>query len=303
MYRDNDYSAVLNVSYRAAWRIEDVIGDGDVLDFTRPFLPEALARTQSVARMTTAERLTLNHIRAHEYLGMFGLIEEFVLPFVLDHARHQLNGDDYRVRALLQFAGEEAKHIQLFKRFRAVFEAGFGYPCPMIGPSEAIAAEILRHDPLAVALAILQIEWMTQRHYVDSVRDDNDLDPLFKSLLKHHWMEEAQHARLDMLMVNALAEGRSSEEIARAFDGYLELGAFLDQGLAAQTEFNLGVFERVTGRTRDPIDRANFLAQQHQAARWTFIGSGMNHPKFRATLARISPAADATLSRVAPAFC
>ena len=47
----------------------------------------------------------------------------------------------------------------------------------MIGPSEAIAAEVLRHDPLAVALVILMIEWMTQEHYVGSVRDDGDLDP------------------------------------------------------------------------------------------------------------------------------
>lgn len=233
MYRDNSYGVVLNASYRAAWRIEDVIGDDDVLDFSRPFLPEALARTQAVEGLTPAERLILNHVRAHEYLGMFGLVEEFVLPFVLDHARHQLNGDDYRVRALLQFAGEEAKHIQLFKRFHQVFEDGFGIECPMIGPSEAVAAEILRHDPLAVALAILQIEWMTQSHYVDSVRDDNDLDPLFKSLLKHHWMEEAQHARLDALMVEALADGRSSDEIAAAFDAYLRICAFLDKGLAA----------------------------------------------------------------------
>ena len=83
----------------------------------------------------------------------------------------------------------------------------------MIGPAEAIAAEVLRHDPLAVALVILLIEWMTQSHYVDSVKDDADLDPLFKSLLKHHWMEEAQHAKLDTLMVEALAEGRDEAEI------------------------------------------------------------------------------------------
>jgi hypothetical protein len=303
MYRDNSYSVVLNASYRAAWRIEDVIGDDDVLDFARPFLPEALARTEALLCLTADERLVLNHIRAHEYLGMFGLVEEFVLPFVLDHARQQLSGDDWRVRALLQFAGEEAKHIQLFKRFHDVFETGFGIECPMIGPAEAVSAEILRHDPLAVALAILQIEWMTQSHYIDSVRDDGDLDPLFKSLLKHHWMEEAQHARLDTLMVEALAEGRSGDGIARAFAGYLEIGAFLDKGLAAQTELNLGVFERVAGRTLGSADRPAFLAQQHQAARWTFLGSGMTHPKFRAALAGISPAADAALAAVAPSFC
>ena len=79
----------------------------------------------------------------------------------------------------------------------------------MIGPSEAIGAEVLRHDPLAVALVILMIEWMTQQHYLGSIRDDGDLDPLFKSLMKHHWMEEAQHAKLDTLIVEALAEGRS----------------------------------------------------------------------------------------------
>ena len=109
----------------------------------------------------------------------------------------------------------------------------------MIGPPEAIAAEILRHDPLAVALVILHIEWMTQSHYVDSVKDDGDLDPLFKSLLKHHWMEEAQHAKLDTLMVEALAEGRDEAGIERALDEYLEIGGFLDDGLKAQTGFNL----------------------------------------------------------------
>ena len=59
----------------------------------------------------------------------------------------------------------------------------------MIGPPEAIARHVLSHDPLAVALIILHAEWMTQRHYLDSVRNDAALDPCFADLLKHHWME------------------------------------------------------------------------------------------------------------------
>ena len=51
---------------------------------------------------------------------MFGLVEEFILPFAVDHAQAQLLGDDYQVRALLQFAGEEAKHIHLFKTFAGI---------------------------------------------------------------------------------------------------------------------------------------------------------------------------------------
>lgn len=300
MYREFTYQSVLATAEHAGWRLDDVLGPDDQLDFGARFMPEALARTDAAPGLDATERKLLNQIAGHQYLSLFGLIEEFILPFVLDHARPLLNNDDYRVRALLQFAGEEAKHIQLFRRFQEAFAAGFGTPCQIIGPAEAIAAEVLRHDPLAVALVILQIEWMTQGHYLDSVRDDGALDPRFKSMLRHHWMEESQHAKLDMLMVQALAEGRSDAEIVAAADEYLEIGAFLDGGLAQQAEFNLVALEQATGR---PIaDRAALLAQQHQAARWTYVGSGMTHPQFVDTLEAISPAAQARVAAVAPQF-
>ena len=303
MYHDYNFKDVLAASTRANWRIEDVIGPDSRLDFSRPFMPEGLARAEGVPGLSEDERRVLNQIRGHEYLSLFALVEEFVLPFVLDHARPQLSGDDWRVRAFLGFASEEAKHIQLFKRFHAAFKAGFTTDCAIIGPPEAVAAEVLRHDPLAVAIAILQIEWMTQAHYLDSVRDNADLDPLFKSLLRHHWMEEAQHAKLDTLMVEALADGRDETGIQAAIDEYLEIGLFLDAGLKQQTRFNLDAFERATGRTFDAAERERFVEIQHQAARWTFLGSGMTHPKFRATLSAISPAARDRIDAVAPAFC
>jgi hypothetical protein len=170
----------------------------------------------------------------------------------------------------------------------------------MIGPSEAIGAEVLRHDPLAVGLVILMIEWMTQQHYLGSIRDDGDIDPLFKSLMKHHWMEEAQHAKLDTLIVDALAEGRSEAEIDKAIDAFLEIGTFLDNGFKQQAEFNLDALEKAIGRKLE--DRAEILAQQHQAARWTYIGSGLVHERFKATLESISPNAAWRLAEVAPAF-
>jgi hypothetical protein len=302
MYREFTYDAVLASSQKATWQLDDVMPETAEFDFTRPFLPEALARTRGAEGLTATERLALNHIRAHEYLAMFGLVEEFILPFVLDHARSHLDGDDMRVRALLQFAGEEAKHIQLFKRFRDTFNRGFGEDCPVIGPADQIAAKILTHDPLGVALVVLQLEWMTQAHYIESVRDDAGLEPLFKSLLKHHWMEEAQHAKLDALMVEALAERRSEVAIHAAFDAYLAIGGFLDQGLRNQTEMNLAVLERRIGRILPARERYELLDQQHQAARWTFIGSGMGHPKFRESLAQLSPSLIDRLDAVAPLF-
>jgi hypothetical protein len=46
------------------------------------------------------------------------------------------------------------------------------------GPAKAIAEAVIAHDPLAVALLILHIEWMSQRHYVDSIHDNRDLEAL-----------------------------------------------------------------------------------------------------------------------------
>ena len=301
MYQSYDFQAVLAASQRGAWQIEDVIPTGATLDFSKPFMPEGLARTADLG-LDARERLLLNQIRGNEYLTIFGLVEEFILPFVLDHARPQLSGDDWRVRAFLNFASEEAKHIQLFKRFGEAFASGFATPCAVVGPPEAVAAEVLRHDPLSVALVILHIEWMTQAHYLHGVRDDGDLDPLFKSLLKHHWIEESQHAKLDTLMVEALAEGRDEAGIQAALDGYLEIGGFLDAAFRTQATLNLDALERATGRTFDAAARERIETAQHQALRWTYLGSGMTHPNFVETLAAMSPAARDRIAAVAPTF-
>jgi hypothetical protein len=297
------YQSTLTASRAVNWRIEDIIGGERRLDFTKPFMPESLARVEPLTFLTPDEKRILNQIRGNTYLCIFGLVEEFILPFVLDHARPQLQGDDYRVRALLQFAGEEAKHIQLFKRFRQDFEDGFGSECSVIGPPEAIAAEILAHGPLGVALAILQIEWMSQRHYVDSIKEDQELDPQFKSLLKHHWMEEAQHAKLDTLMVESLAAGRSEDALMQGVEELIDIGGFLDGGLAQQVEFDMDAFERATGRLLKDPEAEQFRLVQRQANRWTYLGTGMTHEKVLETLENLTPKARRRIENISPAFC
>ncbi|WP_037502916.1 diiron oxygenase [Sphingomonas jaspsi] len=300
MYHDFNYEAVLGSSLRANWKLDDVLRADQELEFSRNFMPESLARTKQLTSLTTDEQRLLNQISAHQYLCIFGVVEEFILPFVLDHARPHLAGDDWRVRAILNFAAEEAKHIHLFKRFHEAFTRGFPVECEMIGPSEAIGAEVLKHDPLSVGLVILMIEWMTQQHYLGSIRDDGDLDPLFKSLMRNHWMEEAQHAKLDTLIVEALAEGRSEAEIDKAMDEFFEIGGFLDNGLGQQAIFNMEALEKLTGKTY--ADRDAIIAQQHQAARWTYVGSGMVHERFIATLEALSPNAARRVAEAAPLF-
>jgi hypothetical protein len=300
VYHDFNYEGTLATSLRAQWKLDDVLRENQELDFSRNFMPESLARTAEVTSLNPFEQRVLNQISAHQYLSIFGVVEEFILPFLLDHARPHLLGDDWRVRAILNFASEEAKHIHLFKRFHGAFVRGFPVECQVIGPSKDIGAQVLKHDPLAVGLVILMIEWMTQQHYLGSIRDDGDIDPLFKSLMKHHWMEEAQHAKLDTLIVDALGEGRSEAEIDQAIDEFFEIGAFLDGGLATQAGFNLDALEKVIGRKIE--DRGALLTQQHQAARWTYIGSGMVHERFVATLESLSPRAAERIAEAATLF-
>jgi hypothetical protein len=298
-----DFRETLVASQRINWRIEDIIGGDKTLDFSKPFMPESLARVANMYFLTTDEKLVLNQIKGHTYLAIFGLVEEFILPFVLDHVRPSLDKDDYRVRAFLQFASEEAKHIQLFKTFTAEFHRNFSSRCAVIGPPSAVAEKVLSHHPLAVALVILHIEWMTQRHYIDSIREDQELDAQFKSLLKHHWLEEAQHAKLDTIMVEALAKDMSESEIEKAVDEYLEIGGFLDEGMKQQAIFDMEAFERAAGYKLSESERADFIAHQHQANRWTYLGSGMTHRRFLETLGKLSPAQRRRIEEVSPMFC
>jgi len=287
MLQRSSYESVLATSLKAAWNLDEVFPPGQELDFSANFLPDSLVRTAELVSLTAEEQRALNQINAHEYLRLFVLAEEFIIPALLDHSRSMVHSNPARLRAILNFAGEEAKHIHLFERFEQAFVRHFPVKCEIIGPSEDLCAEILRHRPLAVDLTILMIEWMTQVHYVDSVRRDVHIDPLFKSMLKHHWIEETQHAKLDTLTIGEMAEVMSGDEIDAAIDEFLEIVAFLDGGLMAQAGLNLDALERLSGRSID--DREAIQAQQHQAARWAYLGSGLHHPAFVATMQEISP--------------
>jgi P-aminobenzoate N-oxygenase AurF len=297
------YQTLFETSRRINWRVDDIIGADKRLDFSKPFLPESFAKTAPLWFLAPQERLALNHIRAFGYLSMFELVETFILPFVTEQAVEQADDDPFRAPALKQFASEEAKHIALFKAFRRDFEAGFGVECGFIGPAHAIGRAVLAHTPLAVAIVVLAIEWMSQSHYVESVKDDQDLDPQFKSLLKHHWMEEAQHAKLDGLILEAMVRHTSAEEIGRAVDEYVQICAFLDGGLKQQTVLDLDSFERAVARALPKDHRAEFLEVQHQALRWTFLGSAVRNHSFLGAIGRLSGDARARIEASATAFC
>src|SRR4029079_13335931 len=299
---NDNYQETLAASVKANWRVEDIIGGDKRLDFTKPFMPDSLARVNSLEFLSGEEKILLNQIRGYGYLYTFGLVEEFILPFVLDHVRPHLNEDDYRTRALLQFASEEAKQIHLFRKFAEEFKQGFGTNCETIGPPEEIGKAVLSHSPLGVALVILGIEWATQKHYLESIRDDNGLDPQFKSLLRHHWIEEAQHTKLDTLMVQALTDNISEAEIEKGISDYASIGGLVDGGLKQQVEFDMQAFERAAGRRLNEAEQEQFRSIKLQALRWTYLGSALTHPNFLATVGEFSPSGGKQIEEMAPVF-
>src|SRR5215213_10636861 len=76
--------------------------------------------------------------------------------------------------------------------------------------------------------------------------------------------------------------------------------SFLDEGLQMQAGFNLAALEQAIGRSVD--NREDLLAQQHQAGRWTYIGSAMVHERFKASLESLSPNSAARIAEAAPLF-
>lgn len=294
------YESLYQLSLRPTWEIDDILAVGQELDFSRNMMPEKLARTSVLGMLEAGERRLLNQISAHQYLFMFRIFEESTLPFVLDPAQPMLSGDDWRVRAVLNFACEQAKHIHLFKRLLEAFDRGFPVARRTIGPVESIAKALLRHDPLSLGLFVLMVEWSTQGHYLASLRDEPELDPLFAGVLRHHWLEEGRHALVGALRVESLALGRDEGSIGSALDELFEIFSFLDAGLRRQAEYNIEALEQAIGFRLS--ERHSIIEQQHQAARWTFIGSAMVHPSFVAVLEALSPVAAKRVAREAPMF-
>jgi hypothetical protein len=272
------------------------------LDFAQEFLPESLARSTELSFLTPSERRLHNQIRGHGYLATFGLVEEFILPFLLDHAATTELAVEQRQEALANFAAEEAKHIQLFQRFRTLFEEGFGSACACIGPAEDIAQHVLSQPALGIGLMILHIEWMTLDHYVASVHGQDAIDPMFRDLLRFHWLEESQHAKMDGLVVQELAAGLEPAEIEAGFQAYVQLLHFFNQGMRGQAELDLASLKGATDREWSRAEENAFMESQHAALRWTFVRSGMLNSNFLQKVESLRPGSAAELSALAEQF-
>ncbi len=294
------YESTWRESQAVNWRVEDLIGPDKPMDFCLPFLPDSLVRAADSGCLNLEQQLVLNHIRAHSYLHLFVLVEAFIIPMVLEQVKQMGYGNIVAIQALLGFAEEEGKHINMFQQFMAAFEQGGHYRCQCVGPLEEVARKIGSYLPLSVLLLTLQFEWTTQIHYLESIRQHQEqLDPRFCDLLKYHWLEEAQHTKLDTLMAYGLVDQMSASEIDMAIEGYFELVQMLEQTLIAQAKLDVSSLSQALMNSTDQHtsqlltkrQQQRLYASQAETYRWGFLCAGVGHPNFLNVLQHICPAA------------
>ena len=256
----------------------------------------------AITCLDAGEKLKLNQIRGNSYCHIVAFVEEYIIPLVLDHARENVYGDQTRLRYLLRFGEEETKHQEMLKRAMEQFEAGFGVPCGVIPDREDVAGVVLGKSRLAALLLTNLIEWFTQRHYIEHVRDEADLDELFRDILKYHWIDEAQHAKADTLLMNEATRDLSDEERERAVDELLELGTAVDGLLAQQVEMDIEALATATGRTFSDDEKEEIRTHQRRSYRWTFLVSGLEHPNFVKIVEQLTNAGSEKIAGAAQAL-
>jgi hypothetical protein len=273
------YQDCLANSKKVAWKEEDVFA-GKNFDFSKRFLPNRLCGVDDITCLNDKEKRQLNQIMGNAYCHIFAFVEEFIIPMITQEALKDTYGDEVRLRSLLRFAEEELKHQELFRRSMALFEQGFGTQCGLISGREDVAKIVLSKSPLAVLYLTTVIEWFTQLHYLEHVRDHSGLDELFRDLLKFHWLEEAQHAKLDTLLIDEISEKVTLKEREAAIDELLELGEAIDGLLLQQIGLNINALEKATGSMFTGGEKEEITTKTQHAWRWTFLVSGLEHPNF-----------------------
>jgi hypothetical protein len=301
--QDTEYQSCIQSSERVSWRIDDLLPKDTVLDFSRRFLSDALTGTEGISCLSAEEKLALNQIRSNSYAHLFLFLEEYAVALASQRAGLELHGNPTHMRALLRFSEEEIKHQQLFSRYTSAFARGFKVAPALLDNQVEVAKAIMAKSNLGVLIFNLHMELMTQQHYVETVRGNEreKLDPLFCNMLKHHWLEEAQHTRLDFLEAQKIL-AQAPKTLEAAMDEYAELLLALRGTLNAQLQLDLQTFEKAVGRTFTEAERQKLFTAQERSYVYGFIGMGMKAPLFLSRLRALSPIAEQRVRELAPTY-
>jgi len=276
------------------WSVDEVFRD-QTFDASKQIVPDSWVQTQDLRFLSTQDRLTLNHIRAFSYVHLFGNFEEFIPLHLVEVAERDWHDDRAHLRALFRFGDEEMKHQEMMLRAEAVLETSCGQIFGRYFDREkhriaSFTKAVMSYPSLSRFLLLAALEWGTQRHYVESVKEraGEGVDALYVDLLQYHWVEESQHIKTDVLEIERLAREMSSDELCKAFDDVLALSAVVDATFVGQVAEELSTFFRLTGRQLTSAETGALNEVLCGSMRAIFAEVGLTHPHFKQLVLELS---------------
>ena len=294
------YAKCVDVSKRIRWDIERDVFRGRDFDFSKKFLPDRLSQVNRLAFLSQEGQRLLSQIQGRTYACIFGLVERFINAKVLELSREHWLGDQTALEALVRFSDEELKHQAMFRRIDKMIGAGMPEGYVRTADPNAVAGAVLSRSTWAVLGLTLDIELFTQLHYRSSIDVDPNLSELWKDVFLFHWREESQHAILDELEWVREDARLSEAERDAAVDDLIGLLGAVDVILQAQSAADSEYFFRICGHALHPAERQQVREAVLRAYRWQYIVSGVQEPRFAATLRSLT--SEAQMQRIAAAL-
>jgi hypothetical protein len=277
------YAKCIEVSKRVRFDIERDVIRGRKLDFGTKFLPDGLARLEALEFLAAGEKRFASHIQGRTYANMFGLVERFIAPKILEVSRDHWLGDQTAFEALVRFTDEELKHQELFRRMERLAAEGMPAGYAFLPQPNDVAAAVLGKSTWAVLALICHIELFVLAHYRQAIEPDAALSPLWKDVFTFHAREESQHAILDELewmrengRLTAAQRDQGVDDLIAlvgAVDGILQMQA------AADAQYFIASTRNFPKEQSGRIGKA-FL----DAYRWQYIVSGVKDERFNQIL-------------------
>ena len=274
------YARCITASQVVRWDIEKDVIRGRTFDIKHKFLPDELSKVQELEFLTPEGKRYLSQIQGRTYANMFHMAERFVTAKVLEISLDHCLGNQTALEALVRFSDEELKHQELFRRIEQLAAEQMPAGYTFLPDRNEVAKVVLSKGTWAVLALTLHIELVTQVHYRQSIKLDDNLSPLFKDVFRYHWLEESQHAIMDELEWKRSDKKMSWEARDRAVDEFIELVGAVDDLLQIQAKADSEYFARTCGYYLSEDECQAVEKGILKAYRWQHIVSGAQQPQF-----------------------
>ncbi len=296
----SSYAKCIEVSKRVRFEIEKDVIRGREFNFAHKFLPDGLSRAPQLSFLSSAERRLFSQVQGRTYANMFGLVERFIGPKMLEVSRDHWLGDQTALEALVRFTDEELKHQELFRRIERLAAAGMPAGYDFLPQPNDVAGAVLGKSSWAVLALICHIELFVLAHYRQAIESDAELSPLWKDVFTFHAREESQHALIDELEWKREDAKLSQPQRDATVNDLIALVGAVDGILQMQARSDAMYFMAACARRFSAEQSLAICDTSLAAYRWQYIVSGVQDERFQKILRGM--ASEAQMQRIGAAL-